>query len=387
MGIVRSSPDGSHVYFVANGVLTGEENNGKKAVAGQSNLYGYDTVTDKIKFVATAPGTIVPHLAESVEDFEGRVRWLSSDEQRPAQTTPDGRYLVFSGHLSTAGDTNSCTVSCPLAVYRYDFQTGALEWVSRQAPGKDALVAPLPGGRDGAEAHIDDWNRAISGCPPKGLRSEAEEAEFSCPEGQYDGKYIIFVTAEQAQGSSVSDAPTLYEWHEREGREGEVHMISDGRAPDGIEPAEGTAQQPVAMSASGSDIFFVTSTALVGQDTDTLHDLYDARIGGGFPAPPPLPCSGEGCQPLPPGHEPFPLAASSLFTGGQNAAPGTIPVVPPTQSKPKPPTRAQLLAKALKACKKEPRKKRKACEAQARKKYGAKAKPQPAKPKKGRAKK
>jgi hypothetical protein len=40
----------------------------------------------------------------------------------------------------------------------------------------------------------------------------------------------------------------------------------------------------------------------------------------------------------------------------------------------KPPTKAQLLAKALKACKKQPKKKRAKCEATARKKYGSKNK-------------
>ncbi len=40
----------------------------------------------------------------------------------------------------------------------------------------------------------------------------------------------------------------------------------------------------------------------------------------------------------------------------------------------KPPTRAQLLAKALKSCKKEPKSKRGKCEATARKKYGPKGK-------------
>ncbi len=44
------------------------------------------------------------------------------------------------------------------------------------------------------------------------------------------------------------------------------------------------------------------------------------------------------------------------------------------ESKPKPLTRAQRLAKALKSCRKETRKKRPQCEALARKKYGSKAK-------------
>jgi hypothetical protein len=404
MGVVRSSPDGSHVYFVADGVLTGEEENHstkQKAVEGNSNLYGYDTVTGETKFVATAApssGTIVPNLGEvEAEPVPGvpLARWRSSDEHRPAQTTPDGRYLVFSGQLSTAGDTNNkgCPApghpgACPLAVYLYDFQTGTLTWVSRPAPGspgnegKPALIAALPGTRDGAEANIDSWGRSISGCAPKGLRSEAEEAAFSCPEGTYDGEYIIFVSEEHLQGTAVN-ASELYEWHTGgEGHPGEVHLISDGHAPEGIEAERGT--EPVAMSASGSDIFFITGTALVGQDTDSLHDVYDARVGGGFAAPRPA-CSGEGCLPQPPGHESFPLAASSLFTGGVNVS--TVTTIgsnagSSTQSKPKPLTRAQLLAKALKACKKKPKKKRHSCEAQARRKYGAKTKS-----KKGRARK
>jgi hypothetical protein len=43
------------------------------------------------------------------------------------------------------------------------------------------------------------------------------------------------------------------------------------------------------------------------------------------------------------------------------------------ESKPKPPTRAQRLAKALKACRKQTKKKRAQCEAMARKKYGSRA--------------
>lgn len=41
------------------------------------------------------------------------------------------------------------------------------------------------------------------------------------------------------------------------------------------------------------------------------------------------------------------------------------------EAKTKPPTRAQLLAKALKACQKQPKKQRPRCEASAHRKYGA----------------
>jgi len=56
-------------------------------------------------------------------------------------------------------------------------------------------------------------------------------------------------------------------------------------------------------SASGDDVFFITDRSLVGTDPDSV-DLYDARVGGGFPEPiPPSPCIGDACQVVPPAME------------------------------------------------------------------------------------
>src|SRR5262249_35005072 len=138
------------------------------------------------------------------------------DIGRPAQVTPDGRYLVFSSSAKVGGDLNTSVVETGKgeAVYRYDFQTGQLTWISHGAPqfknetegepaykgqGESSLVPPLSGAYTGADANANDWNRAISGCPANGERSPQEEGEFSCPKGEYDGEYIIFVSAEQLQ--------------------------------------------------------------------------------------------------------------------------------------------------------------------------------------------
>jgi hypothetical protein len=373
-GVVRISSDGSHVYFVAKGVLTSKENRNKeKAQGNKANLYGYDTETKETKFVAAGTGQVVEGIGTTV-----------STDSRHAQTTPDGRYLVFSSPAALAGDTNikGCTKNgagenekCPQAVYRYDFKEELLTWVSRPAPefsppgkegeGLDAFIAPVPASSIGsprnlgADANIDDWNRAISGCPTKGERSEREELQFSCPEGNYDGEYIIFTTVEKLQASDVNGARDVYEWHN-----GTVSMISDGSDPLGL--------PEVAMSASGSDIFFITHTPLVRQDTDVLGDFYDARIGGGFRAPAVRSsCSDGACQGSPSTPPTFPSAASSLFSGGANLTPpSAISVAPSMTSAPKPLTRAQQLAKALKACKGRPKRKRARCESQARKKFG-----------------
>jgi hypothetical protein len=432
-GVVRISADGSHVYFVAAGVLTSVANhNGEEAQPNGENLYGYDTVSKKLKFVSRvskAEGTV------SVLGPGGELR--ASDSERHAQTTPDGRYLVFStpGELQNTGHTGPGA-----AVYRYDFETGEVVWVSHGAPGykeqcekeletqakgqwsssveyklgqavekggkyyealkssqnvqppeaatwkeielaeyevkehlglapkspaekaecekegKDALVSPLLGANGGdhdsgspggSEADSEDWNRAIS----------------------ENGEYIIFTTAERLQGDHEGATPHVYSWHN-----GVVGKISPPGEPVSVGklPASG-------MSATGSDIFFLTRAQLVGQDSDGLIDVYDARVGGGFPAPAPEPsCSGDACQGLESTAPSFGAAASSLSAAGGNLPAGTIvgggPSQAPVKPASKPPTRAQQLAKALKACRARPRKQRAACESQARRRYGSKGK-------------
>ncbi|MGO9791379.1 MAG: hypothetical protein ACLP8S_18345, partial [Solirubrobacteraceae bacterium] len=180
-----------------------------------------------------------------------------------------------------------------------------------------------------------------------------------------NGEYIVFTTSEKLQADDVSGAPQVYLWHD-----GTVSLISDGENRAGVTEAPG-------MSASGSDIVFDTTSKLVGQDTDNLQDIYDARTDGGFPAPTPEPsCSGESCQGTPSSAPGFGTPGSQAFTGGGNLTPGptTFPL-PAEEAKPKPLTRAQKLTKALKGCKKDKSKsKRKSCEKAAKTQYGPKTK-------------
>jgi hypothetical protein len=387
-GVVRTSSDGSHVYFVASGVLTTEKNaEGESAQPGKNNVYGYDTVAQKIKFITS---TGAP---------------TGNDTERAAQTTPDGNYFVFSSTAKLAGDANASAQ----AVYRYDFETGELTWISHGAAGfksgceaelnakhepkslsekekcehegRSAFVAPLPDSGLGAEPSIDDWNRAISG-------ESNVEAPGKTPDERHDGEYIIFTTTERLQAQDENNATDVYGWHcpspcPKPATEGTVSMISDGHDPNGVNPPPGTTQQrkaegtPVtAISSSGSDIFFFTHTRLVGQDEGVLSDLYDARVGGGFEAPPIEPhCAGEACQggasPVPS----FGSAASSSSPAGGNLVPALGGALAFKTLTPKPLTQAQKLANALKTCKKERKKKQRvACESQARKKYPSKAK-------------
>ena len=65
---VRSSDDGSHVYFISDGVLAENKNENKEeAEAGKWNLYVYDTVTEKTAFIAQGePGGSLSGILDGV---------------------------------------------------------------------------------------------------------------------------------------------------------------------------------------------------------------------------------------------------------------------------------------------------------------------------------
>ncbi len=145
---------------------------------------------------------------------------------------------------------------------------------------------------------------------------------------------------------------------------GQVLLISGGKSSTDDFFAD--------ASETGNDVFFTTRSQLVAQDQDQLIDLYDARVGGGFPAPSSSsPCSGDDCQGAPSGAPTFEADASALYS---NAS------VPPAQARAKPPrakrlTRSQLLAQALRACRRTTRNRhrRASCESVARRHYGHRA--------------
>lgn len=368
-GVVGTSPAGARVYFVARGVLTTTANGlGQSAVSHADNLYGVDTETGETKFVAelcsgagvsgaTADAACPTAMSDSAvwED--------ETANRRPAQLTPNGRYLVFdtSAHLAPE-DVNDAQ-----AVYRYDFQTGELTWVSHAATGfasgnegRNATIAATPVKGDGSELDVEDWDRAISEDGQDIVFSTAERLQADDDNGgsgPSSCEMTKFTVSEETAGCDV------YEWHN-----GVVSMISDGRDPKG-------SGAPV-ISASGRDIFFFTHTQLVGQDTDALQDLYDARIDGGFPAPTPeSSCAGEACQGAPSTAPTFSAPGTQSFTGGGNLTPGSTAFPAPAEPKPKPKrlTRAQKLAKALARCRRDKNARTRAtCYARAKKRYSPK---------------
>jgi hypothetical protein len=74
----------------------------------------------------------------------------------------------------------------------------------------------------------------------------------------------------------------------------------------------------------GRDVFFYTDSELLPQDNDTSSDIYDARVGGGFPESiRPVECEGDACShPLPAPNDPTP--SSEQFHGAGNEHPKAV---------------------------------------------------------------
>ena len=89
-GVLAVSEDGSHIYFVATGVLTTLPNGrGQTASQGGDNVYAYDTNTAETRFVATLTNK------DAVLWGADETTSLFHAGNRLAQTTPDGEFLVF----------------------------------------------------------------------------------------------------------------------------------------------------------------------------------------------------------------------------------------------------------------------------------------------------
>ncbi len=303
-GVIRVAPDGSRVYFVARGKLTGAPNSqGSTAVDGADNLYVYDASTRVTAFVAalcSGPGSsgaqADPRCPGASANDE--TLWTNSKGGEAQTADASGRYLVFSSFGQLTGDDTDSARD----VFRFDAVSGVLQRVSAGEAGHDA------------NGNNSSFDASIS--PGRLTALLTEHYEMASRAISEDGSRIVFKTAEPLSPSAGNGVQDIYEWH----------LGADGAAHVSLISGAGAVEGDVApvITPSGNDIFFVTTQGLVPQDVDGAADLYDARIGPGFPpAPAPRqPCSGDACQgPL---TSPLPL----LVPGSASQVPAATPPAP-----------------------------------------------------------
>ena len=238
-GVVAVAADGSAVYFVTRSVLAAG------AQDGDPNLYVRRG--GALELVGT--------LAEADSSD-----WTSSAEERTSRLTVDGGHLAFLSRASLTGYDNRDAVSGePVSeLFVYEAGEDRLTCVSCNPKGSRPIGrATLPGNTFSTyQANI-----------------------FSA-----DGKRVFFNSADALVSGDSNHRQDVYVF-----ADGNPRLISNGTSSD--------ISALVDVGAGGRDVFFTTRSRLVAGDRDNGSDLYDARVGGGFPeGSEPLPCAGEACR-------------------------------------------------------------------------------------------
>jgi hypothetical protein len=264
ISVMGMSEDAARVYFASTAALeTG-------AVAGESNLYLWEEGATSL--IATIPEDN-PHTFSPIAFAPGH---------RTSRVSPDGRYAAFTseGPLTGYDNLDTATGQPDSEVFRYDATTDSLVCVSCNPSGA------RPSGQGGVAARIVPWMHSLYA--PNVLSD--------------DGQRVFFESFEALVLSDTNGAKDVYQWEAAgagscDGADagfnpetgGCVELISSGQSP----------RESLFLDAtpSGSDVFVSTLSSLVPWDPDSV-DVYDARVGGGFPPPPGRPpvCEGEACQ-------------------------------------------------------------------------------------------
>jgi hypothetical protein len=303
-GVLRVSPDGQRVYFVASGdLLSAQEHSALEAEGkpvpqvGAANLYVYDNSagTGTVSFVADlCTGT---EKSGEAEDFRcpsassDQALWTEGGQTAGESQTggPNGEYLVFSTYAQlTSEDSNAAR-----DVYRYDGLTGVLARVSHGEGGYEPN-----GGALGSSIAQDHSTGSVFELQEMDVRATSE-----------DGSRIVFTSAESLSSADTNGLVNAYEWHE-----GSVSLVSTGSDQEAVDD--------VVVSPDGSSVAFVTAQGLVPQDTDGLADVYVARTGSGF-APAVAErqsCEGDACQGPLTSPAALLVPGSVSQTAGQNVA-------------------------------------------------------------------
>jgi hypothetical protein len=305
--VAGASEDASRVYFGSNAALTGEEANseGEKAQAGEPNLYLYEVGTG-VRYVATLKGSNPNANVFDDENAFAELPW-----QRTSRVSPNGRYLAFMSQANLTGydNTDAASGNADAEVYRYDAASKQLSCVSCNPSGARPSGREVNNGlqRGDLAARIHGWQSSFYATNPlaeDGSRLFFESYDALIPRDT-NGRIDVYEWEVPGNGSCTEESAAYSSENE-----GCVYLISSGQGAADTEFADATP--------SGDDVFILTTSSLLPQDTGLL-DLYDARVGGGYApaAGPPAACEGEACQgTVSPPNDPTPASAS--FEGAGN---------------------------------------------------------------------
>ncbi len=311
LGVLGASEDGSYVYFAANGVLAAGATPGNcsgqgSSGAGSCDLYLYHA-GEGVRFIGTVAG---------LDNFD----WSKRPIEQSARVSPDGRHLAFlsiesealAGYDNTVASGTHCqpegeeelggSPRCPEA-FLYDADAETLRCASCN-PTSERPAGPtiLPSWSNPYEQPHD--------LSDDGTRLFFETLDSLVPSDENE-RYDVY-ELELPQTGSCNEASTSFAVEAG----GCFYLISSGQSDEN--------SYLIDASSDGRDVFFSTRQRLLpGRDQDERYDVYDFRVGGGFPelSEPPSCETPEACHPLatPPPAAPSPKTSS--FSGPGNVKP------------------------------------------------------------------
>ncbi len=343
VGVSAVANDGSHVYYVAEGVLAPNANSaGQTATTGEPNFYVYDTITHRNTFI----GRLAPKDLEYGEGLGRMVSYL--DVARPAVPTPNGEVLVFGSFGHLIGESSSGTSQ----IYRYDAGSGELLCIScgptATGDAKLDVSEEGPGGSIGGGSYDPPDQSAPMSADGEQVFFETESTLL--PEDR-NGTAPPFKVSLFGEEVSIPDDMDIYEWDR-----GELALITAG------EPGLSSLQS---VTPSGDDVFFDTNVDMEDDLASTTGEvvLYDARVGGGFPTPSGTevaPCeSGASCRGSTSGLPTFVTPGTLAPNPVTNVVPSPS-TIPTAKAKPKPKLKRKATSKPKKKTKAKAKPRRRA---------------------------
>jgi hypothetical protein len=236
-GVLGATPDGSHLYYATADGLYLHRGGAATKIADGADASNFPPATGSARVAAS-----------------GNLAFLSSEPLTGFDNAGNAQAFVYSA------------------------ASGSLTCASCNPSGARALgPASIPGA-------------SANGTGPAATRAYKPRALSA------SGTRLFFQTPDKLASADTNGALDVYQWEgqgtgscQRQG--GCISLISSGRSPGGATFVD--------ASADGAETYFLTDGSLVPTDPG-LVDLYNARIGGGFPVPPvPIACLGDACQPVP----------------------------------------------------------------------------------------
>lgn len=309
-GVLGASDDASSVYFAAQGQLVTEQGNTYAANAAEQTYNIYRAHGTTTTFVGVLNKSDLGNDRFTTQNASGALISGAGFGEWRSRVTPDGRHLLFSSSANVVGYDSGGVAEA----YRYSADSGLTVCISCRSDGEPSVGNPATA--DGATAPLEESAGLTRSplAPPRTLTD--------------DGKRVFFTMPDVLAPGAVQGAVNVYQWED-----GAVSLLASG--PTFVSPIN-QGLRFVGASASGDDVFIRTNLQLAPFDTDLRADIYDIRVGGGLPAPPPpvVPCDSltDKCQGS--GSQSTPRSLTTLSPGAegnaQSAPRGTLSVRPLT---------------------------------------------------------